>query len=435
MLMKPKLGFCLVYHPFEENSANIDSIFNASKDLLNGMTDLEVFSVDQHVMDVESAISAARQFKDADVDVICIKLATWSSDNAILDISSIHDVPFIFWTYPHVHAGSFCGGHQFNMVFKELGKECIIAHKDDKPALEKIRRFTKIMALRNQLKQARFGRIGNRTQGMAEVICDEFSVKEVLGPRMLSIGLDAFKALVREQDDALAQEEWNKLQGTISEISVTQQDGINAVKNYMALKQWIRENKLNGVTIECYQDYMGKTCLGFSLLADEGFPGACEGDINSLVLMHVLMELSDGPVHDIDPLHVYEEDASLLGSHCGCGSFSLAADLNNIKIANARLANSGVCVLFPSKPGIVTMANLVGRKGTYRMCALEAEAIPTEMDFPGNPIRIRLPCSQELFLNTIEDRGIGHHWIVAYGNYKESLRIFSNSLGIDFIEI
>jgi hypothetical protein len=93
--------------------------------------------------------------------------------------------------------------------------------------------------------------------------------------------------------------------------------------------------------------------------------------------MKVLMYLSGQPVHDIDPLYLYEEDNSILGSHCGCGSFSLTSSKNHITLANVRLANKGVCVLFPSRPGIVTMANLVGRKGTYRMAVLEGEAIET----------------------------------------------------------
>jgi hypothetical protein len=49
--------------------------------------------------DVHSAILVGNQFEKAELDVVCVKLATWSSDDYILDMNSICDIPFIFWTY------------------------------------------------------------------------------------------------------------------------------------------------------------------------------------------------------------------------------------------------------------------------------------------------------------------------------------------------
>jgi hypothetical protein len=80
------------------------------------------------------------------------------------------------------------------------------------------------------------------------------------------------------------------------------------------------------------------------------------------------------------------------------------------------------------------MANLVGRKGTYRLSIIEAEALQTEMVFPGNPIKLKLSLSINAFLDKVEKFGIGHHWIIVYGNYIEELKILSSLLNIDLIE-
>jgi len=434
MKIIPKIGFCVVLSPFEENAENAHEIFENALKKLKTSEKCEIIIANEFIKDYSTAISAGKLFKKEEVDVICVKLVTWSSDNLMLDINSECDVPFIFWAYPHLSAGSLCGSQQFNMVFKELNKKCVFVYKDDEQALEKIEVYSKSVALINKLKKARFGIIGTRTQGMAEVACDEFSVKEVIGPRIYSIGLDEFKAIVREFKDIDVRSNWQEIKEKVGKTSVTESDGLNALKNYTALKKLIDSEHLEGITIECYPRYMGEVCLGYSILADEGIPGACEGDVNSLILMYILMGLSGQPVHDIDPLYLFDEDNSLIGCHCGCGSFDLAVSKQSIELANVRLANKGVCVLFPSKPGKVTMANLVGRKGTYRMGVIEGEAIETDMIFPGNPIRIKLPIKISEFLDIVEECALGHHWIIAYGSYDKYLKQLALIMGIDYVK-
>jgi len=434
MKIIPKIGFCAIYHPFEENAENAPKIFESSITVLQSIDDIEIIIADELIKDNNSAISVANQFKDAGVDVICLRIATWSSDNPLLDMSSILDVPFIFWTYSHMHSGSMCGGQQFNMIFKELKKQCSFVHGDDNHALEKIKQYSKCTALIKKLKTLKLLKIGHRTQGMAEVICDEFSIKEIFGPRIVSIDFDYINQYTKRNIENEAIIRWEQLKEKVGKVSVKESDGLTAVKTYLALKEIIEEEKLSGITVECYPHHMGEFCLAFSLLAEEGIPGSCEGDLNSLILMYILMKLSGTPVHDIDQLYLYEEDNSVIGSHCGSGSLKLASSMEEIELANVRLAKKGLCVLFPSKPGKVTMANLVGRKGTYRMGIIEGNAIQTDMVFPGNPIRIQLPISIRQYLDVIEEFGLGHHWIIAYGNHSRSLKLMASILGINCIE-
>ncbi len=46
-------------------------------------------------------------------------------------------------------------------------------------------------------------------------------------------------------------------------------------------------------------------------------------------------------------------------SHCGNGSFSLAEDFDAIELSPVRLMDQGCCSLFTSKPGIVTLLNIM----------------------------------------------------------------------------
>ena len=92
-------------------------------------------------------------------------------------------------------------------------------------------------------------------------------------------------------------------------------------------------------------------------------------------------------------------------------------------------------MLFPFKPGKVTLVNLVGRKDTYRMCVISGEAIRTEMVFIGNPTRVRIPIMVNEFLEMVADEGFGHHWMIGYGDVRAELIYLASLNGVKVVSI
>jgi len=235
--------------------------------------------------------------------------------------------------------------------------------------------------------------------------------------------------------DEEARKIWRGIKKRVGEVKVNEGEGLSSVKAYLVLKRWIKQENLSGLAVECYPDFMGKVCLAYSLLGEEGIPGSCEGDINSLVGMIILYSLTGIPVHNTDLLAIYPEDNTFVFSHCGSGAFSLAGNKEKISLSPVRLAHKGVCVLFPAKPGKVTLINLVGRKDTYRMCIVEGEAVKTEMVFAGNPVRVKFPIPVNEFLEIVAENGFGHHWMIGYGEVKEELKDFCKLVGLRYVSI
>ena len=95
-----------------------------------------------------------------------------------------------------------------------------------------------------------------------------------------------------------------------------------------------------------------------------------------------------------------------------------------------RLANDGVCIRYTAKTGPVTFVNLVGRKGNYRMCAFEGQAVPTGMVFEGNPLKFVIKAPFRQVWNEISGYGFGHHWMTAYGHVAPVLAEFCKLAGI-----
>lgn len=76
MRIVPKVGFCIIYHPFEENADKAPEIFKNSLNLLKSVEDLEIIQSKELIKDIDTGISVANYFKMKDVDLICVKLAT-----------------------------------------------------------------------------------------------------------------------------------------------------------------------------------------------------------------------------------------------------------------------------------------------------------------------------------------------------------------------
>ena len=435
-MLKPKVGFFMLCHPNEEGRGEAPSLFQRAILELKKL-DLDVVVAEELVEDENSAHRVAQEFKREDVDVICLTEGTWSSDYLALDILEEVNVPIITWGLPGIHKGSLCGIQQLDCVLKELGNpyKFIYGSVEERKPYEKIEGYAKAASLKRILRKTRLGLVGYRIRGMTEVTFDELELKSLLGPRIVHFGLGELKSEMDKVHREEVERIWQEIKKKVGKINVEEKEGINSIRAYLVLKKWIEKEDLSGLAVECYPDFMGQICLAYSLLGKEGIPGSCEGDVNSLVTMIILHLLTRVSVHNTDLLAVYPEDNSIVFSHCGSGAFSLAEEKKKIDLSPVRLANKGVCVLFPAKPGKVILVNLVGRKDTYRMCIVEGEAVKTEMVFAGNPIKVKFPVPVNEFLEIVAENGFGHHWMIGYGNVKEELEDFCKLVGLRYMSI
>jgi L-fucose isomerase-like protein len=434
--LKPKVGFFMMVHPYEEGAEKAPELFRRA---LGNLIKIgaEVVEADEVVEDEKSALRAAKKFKKNGIDLLCLVEATWSSDYLALDILEEIEVPIITWALPGIRTGSLCGTQQLDCVLTELRKtyKFVYGAVEEENVYQKVKKYARAVSLKNHLRTTRLGLIGYRIPGMTEVTFDEYELKSLFGPRIVHLGIDKFKESLSKISHKEVEPTWAKVKARVGKVNTNEEEGLHSVKAYLALKEFVERKGLAGLAVECYPDLMGEVCLAYSLLAEEGIVAACEGDVNSLLAMLMLYLLTGEPIHNTDLLAVHEEDSSAVFSHCGSGGFSLAEHTSDISLEPVRLANKGVCVLFPGRPGEVTLVNLVGRKGTYRMCIVGGEAVKTEMVFPGNPVRVRLPVNTEEFLKIISREGFGHHWMIGYGDLREELVEFCGLTGLRCVSI
>lgn len=427
----PRIGLAVIRHPFEEGADEAPHILEEARKALSFA---EVVLAPAICEDVAGAHLAGKAFRDSDVDLVVVVLATWSSDAVAVRILDFANVPLFIWALPAVSTGSICGAHQLACVLKELGLKYgfVYGRFDEQRCIDEVSKFSRAAMVAKRLRTVTLGQVGNRIEGMTEVSFDEFSMRKVFGPMVEHLAIDKFLDMRESQDTARASEVWARVKAAAGQVNVPDEDGVRSAKAYLALKQWADEKGLAGLALECYPSLMGEACLAYSLLADDGIVAACEGDMNSALATLILYWLSSKPVHNTDLLTHFEEDNSILLSHCGSGSFDIADSPENIRLAPVRLAHKGVCVLFPGRPGKVTLLNLVGREGTYRMTAISGEAVKTGMDFAGNPMRVVCEVDVVRLMHRLAEVGAGHHWMICYGDVTRELEHFASLLGVPF---
>lgn len=387
--------------------------------------------------DLDTVRQAAEKLKGTDADVLMISIATWSEDHHLLDLLSYVDMPLILRAYPAFDTGSLCCAHQISAVFRDIGKTCefVYGDADDENCVQEIKTIATAYALKNSMAKTRVGALGGRVKGMTEIAYDEFAIKEKLGSRVVNLDESEMTDKVNAISDAEAEALLDEYKDVLSpcKVTATKESMLESMKYYKALKDLAKEYELQALSVKCYTKYMGKICLGYSLLAEEGIVGSCEGDVTNALTMKLMYDLSGKPINNTDLLYPDEKANTILFAHCGSSGFSIAE--GEIDLAPVRLMERGVCTKFLVKPGKVTAVNICGHGDKFRLSFMVGDAIPCGMEFPGNPVKIKYEKPVSKINREIMDNGIGHHWMVAYGDFSEELKYFCKINNIICYEI
>lgn len=434
--MKVNIAAVGLGHPFEVGYSEAGKLLNTTVDTLKKKgINCENVGVVMH--DLDTVKAAADALSKIDTDVILICIATWSEDHHLLDLLSYIDKPVILRAYPARDTGSLCCAHQIGAVFTDIGKgyEFIYGYADDETCADKAKTIATAYALANCMGRVRMGALGGRVKGMTEIAYDEFSIKQYLGARIVNLDEKEMTDKVEAMSDAEAEkllEEKSSLLAPCKVLS-SHESMLESMKFYGAMKALAEEYDLAALSVKCYTTYMGKVCLGYSLLAEEGIVASCEGDVTNALTMKLLYELSEKPVNNTDLLYPDEEKNTILFAHCGSSGFSIAG--SEIELAPVRLAESGVCSRFIPKTGTVTLVDICGHGDKFRMSVMVGEAIPCGMEFPGNPAVVKFEKPVNQICEEIMEYGSGHHWMVAYGDFRKELSAFCKIQGMKYYEI
>ena len=426
--LRPRVGVASLSSPLEVGA---DRAPQAAEDLAALLSGAGCEVIPLGAVDTpDRSVAVGRRLAGEDVDAVALATVSWCEDYLALDLLEYCDKPLLLWALPGMQTGALCGTQQLTCYLKQIGAPyaCVFGAVTAGDELQRAKTFLRAAALKRALRRARVGLAGHRVAGMTEVAASEFALKKAVGPRVVPLDLPQLLARAEEIADDDARAPWEGIVTGAGCCNVDSDTGLDSMKVYLAFKEQVAEHGLAALTVGCYPHLMGRVCLAASLLADEGVPLGCEGDVNGAVGQLMLTLLTGQPTHNTDWLEPLE-DGSMVFTHCGSASFDLAEDRADIRLDRVRLMDRGVCALFPSRPGPVTLVSLAPLGGGYQIAVLEGEALSTEMVFPGNPLRVKFATPTPELIDWIHAEGIGHHWMAGYGYVGAEVRAWAHLAG------
>ena len=193
---------------------------------------------------------------------------------------------------------------------------------------------------------------------------------------------------------------------------------------YLALKKLIKKYNLKGLTIRCFdllKKYKNTACLALALLNEEGITAGCEGDMPSLITMHIIYALTGRSSFMANPSKFNYEDNTLLLAHCTvplnmCASYSLTTHFES---------GLGIGVKGEMPEGRITICKIAPDYSLDNTICLPA-SIKESVNIPGY-------CRTQIIVSLNEDglldilkASFGNHLIVSYGDvYQDLLPLLS----------
>ncbi|MCL5998467.1 MAG: hypothetical protein M1546_20795 [Chloroflexi bacterium] len=397
---------------------------------------LDVVPATDIVLDRASATRAGRELAAANVDCICANLATFVPDHYLVDLLAACDVPVFLWAIEReIDCLSLVGGMLINPTLYELGKRYQLYGADigDTETGEKLMIFARACMARRSLAEMRVGYMGGNPDIMFSMAADEYGLKKTFGVSVIPLrdaDYLARQAAVRQER---AEADWAAIKVSVGKVQASDRDGIAASAGFIGVQSLARELGLDAISMNCWPHQKAKICLPIARLNDEGVGAGCEGDLHSTILMRLLYVMSGRAPINGDFLRMYLDANTIMFSHCGAGSFSMARNSSEIVLMESIETHDGLAVFFPAdQPGTVTALNLMGSRAGYRLAAMVGEVAPTDMSYMGTPMRLRFSKPVKDILQGAVQCGAGHHWSLGYGDFSRELGLLCDWLGVQY---
>jgi L-fucose isomerase-like protein len=145
-------------------------------------------------------------------------------------------------------------------------------------------------------------------------------IKNVWGPEVINLNIEEVAKELENIIQVDVEKTHNMLISNADEIiEPSKLDIENNVRVYLALKNIIDKNKLDALSIRCFDlllDIKTSGCFALAKLNDEGIIAGCEGDLVSTVSMLWVYKLLDQIPWMANPAQINAANNSLLLAHC-----------------------------------------------------------------------------------------------------------------------
>ena len=197
-----------------------------------------------------------------------------------------------------------------------------------------------------------------------------------------------------------------------------------ALKLHRVLLKIKEEYNLKGLTIRCFDllSVLNTTaCLSLSLFNKNRITSTCEGDIPSMISMHILNRLTGQVGFQANPSRIDIKSKKMVLAHC-----TLPIDMPTSYTLDTHFESGiGVAVKGKLKEEVITIFKLSRNLKDYYVSTGKIIRNLNEDNLCRTQIEISVDDDIEYFLT----RPYGNHHIIIYGDFKEEIKKYMRKIG------
>lgn len=324
-------------------------------------------------------------------------VATGGSERALLDLWD-RSGPLLLLAHPgHNSLPASLEALAAARLEGARGRITYLAHPDDEAGLAEVVAAVEDLEAAAALRRARLGLVGSPSDWLVASRADPETVRRVWGPQVVAIGMDRFLAACRAA----------ALEGAGG-------GGVEA-----ALRSMIREERLDGVTVRCF-DVIGAleatACLALAILNDEGVVGGCEGDVPSALALLWVRRLLGTAAWMANPARLDPAAGQLTLAHCTVPRGLVGAS----RVDTHFESGLGEALAGEVPSGPVTLLRL-GGAGLDRLWLAEGQVVASGSE----PDLCRTQATVDLdpaVVRTLLTDPLGNHLVLVRGHRAARLR-------------
>jgi len=232
--------------------------------------------------------------------------------------------------------------------------------------------------------------------------------------------IDGIKAVSQPEAEEVAQTMVKRAKGVVEPSDA---DMLEAAKAFLAIKKICQEERLDAMTIRCFDivKACGTTsCLALALLNDEGIVAGCEGDMQTLLSMLLAKRLCGEVAFMANPSQLTDQSSML--AHC-----TIPLTMCDETVVRSHF-ESGIGVAIQ---GLLPLTDYTlfkwGGPQLDRYFVTEAKAIETPYSNHFCRTQITLDVNLKPYLL---QHSIGNHHVIIRGRHADEIRRFMQENGV-----
>ena len=354
------------------------------------------------ISDIEFNITSINDLYNCDLSLILIQ--SGGSEGLFLENISKLKGPFYLLTYGNNN--SLAASLEILSYLKDNNLEGEVLHGTNEYIIKRIKELTKTTI------NYRFGVLGKPSNWLIASNVNYENAKRLHNIELIDIPIDK-----------VCDYYFDSINDYNYKFDYDNKEIDKALKLHKAINKIKDEYKLNGLTIRCF-DLLGKikttSCLSLALLNQDSIVATCEGDIPTMISMHILNKVTNQVGFQANPSRIDIENSKMILAHC-----TLPLNMVDKYYFDTHFESGiGVAIKGYLKEEKVTIFKLSKNLKDYYVTTGTIIKNLEETNLCRTQIEITVDDNIEYFLN----RPFGNHHVVIYGDYKKDIIQYMNNI-------